>query len=1000
MRKQSRDQKKKQFKYETDKSKGKKFVDPDALKDNGDNKTLRELAGLGAVLGAAGMAFMPNNTVHAAEQTADQKSAVVGSTVKSETNTATSEVKEEDQNSENTSATTSKSDQPTQSETKSDATSNSENATSESTNSETKSQTSAANSDSTTPSETNSTSNSNSEAESTASKTSVTQANSLEKSTTTSATESNVNSVSGSNGSASARASLTQISNLGNSTVVSASNGSVSLSTGSTGSQASASESTSANSLLNSLSLARTALDTKNLSDAAIAKLLGASFIAKSTNDTIPADAVHVSNYSDLQKAITKGDTYIILDGDITLTSYQTISKSITIDGNGHNIYTNDQYFWVKPSFSKIKGTEPTSLTLKNATTYSSSVNGAVWQDDNGGYNDSNVTLDDVTMNGGTAIFSKTDGTGTSSVNIKGNVTVNAVSSYVDDKGNKHTTSFWSADGTGTTQLYLDDNITVENGAHFTVNGNGLVQKNITLKGNGRDHYTDSHNFTIGDNAVVNINGATKTNVVIGQPASAYQDLQKTNNFTVGDNSTVTMTAPDSNLILECGNSSDGSNVNNVTIGKSTVNFTTDGSVTNNSVTKKKNDQANIGSFGGASYYFANNNADHGTVATSNAKTYINFNKGANVTLTANGAAGNIYTDTQMTVNVNDPQIVTMKNPGGSTYKTVNTNQGIIVNTNNTNIQITHNGKKSTTNYLSTGSSTINTDGTVTKVSGTPIEGMKQDSQDVKDTSLVAGAVNDRGTTEVVYNGKSIPSQSASTSARQSESQASQQQSASHDSQVVSQNSANSQSASWVSHLSQDSKNSKSAASQSQEISQQQSASISHSIHDSQVESQNSKNSQSQARSQASASESYASHLASEASASLSHASQDSANSESNKQSEASASESQARSQASADQSLSQASQNHASQDSESWRSHLSQDSANSESNKISQESQASENSASYASHESQVASQTSTDSASQSLSYAATCLKIPQIAKAIRLVKSLKLQLIVRVRL
>ena len=82
MKKQNRDQKRKQFKYEINKNKKKKLVDPDALNDKGDNKTLRELAGLGAVLGAgaAGMAFMPNNTVHAAEQTAaDQKSAVVGS---------------------------------------------------------------------------------------------------------------------------------------------------------------------------------------------------------------------------------------------------------------------------------------------------------------------------------------------------------------------------------------------------------------------------------------------------------------------------------------------------------------------------------------------------------------------------------------------------------------------------------------------------------------------------------------------------------------------------------------------------------------------------------------------------------------------------------------------------------------------------------------------------------------------------------------------------------
>ena len=173
MRKQNRDKKKKQFKYIRDHKKNDKFVDPDALNDKGDNKTLREIAGLGAVLGAgaAGMAFMPNNTVHAAEQTADQKSAVVGSTVKSEeTSTVSSENKQENESSETTSTTTSESDQANQSETNSNAENqNSTTETASATKSEVKS-------------------NVGSKVSSTASNPSLTQANSLKEGTSTKAT--------------------------------------------------------------------------------------------------------------------------------------------------------------------------------------------------------------------------------------------------------------------------------------------------------------------------------------------------------------------------------------------------------------------------------------------------------------------------------------------------------------------------------------------------------------------------------------------------------------------------------------------------------------------------------------------------------------------------------------------------------------------------------------------------------------------------------------------
>ena len=490
MRKQNRDKKKKQFKYIRDHKKNDKFVDPDALNEKGDNKTLREIAGLGAVLGAgaAGMAFMPNNTVHAAEQTADKESAVVGSTVKSEetstvssetnesedNSTVTSETKHENESSETTSTTTSESDQANQSETNSNAENqNSTTETASATKSEVKS-------------------NVGSKVSSTASNQSLTQANSLKEGTSTKAT-SNV--------------SLTQSNNqiFG---IASTSNGSASLNISDVSSQASLSGSASdATSLENSLSIPRATLP--GLSDTAIAKMFGASFIAYSTGlaniadstglAKAPKDAREVKTAAELRNAAKDSSvTSIVLGNDIEIPDGDspTFNHTMSIYGNNHNIVMthNTRYGFIYDVLyiNSENESDPAVVTFNDVNTYSASQYGAFYLKGNGG----KLVLNNVTMTGGTSIWSETKGSGLKTIEIKGDVTSNMASSFNNPiNGQKVNTAFYDS-----TQIYGGNHMIIDDGAHLTLNGNNLVDVGISLRDkgySGQGHYNRSVSFLI-----------------------------------------------------------------------------------------------------------------------------------------------------------------------------------------------------------------------------------------------------------------------------------------------------------------------------------------------------------------------------------------------------------------------------------------------------------------------------------------------------------------------
>lgn len=670
MRKQNRDKKKKQFKYIRDHKKNDKFVDPDALNEKGDNKTLREIAGLGAVLGAgaAGMAFMPNNTVHAAEQIADQKSAVVGSTVKSEetstvssetnksedNSTVTSETKQENESSETTSITTSESDQANQSETNSNAENqNSTTETASATKSEVKS-------------------NVGSKVSSTASNPSLTQANSLKEGTSTKAT-SNV--------------SLTQSNNqiFG---IASTSNGSASLNISNVSSQASLSGSASdATSLENSLSISRATLSAKGLSDAAIAKMLGASFIADSTGFAkAPTDAKEVKTVADLVNyAKDTSVTSIVLDGDITIPdgNYPTFNHTMSIYGNGHNIVmtanTDSDYLYINSQDASDPNSKdashPAVVTFNDVNTYSASQYGAFCLGPDGG----TLVLNNVTMTGGTSIYSQTDGNGLKTIEIKGNVTSNMVQSFKNPIDNKTTvnTYFYSdknnnGQNIGSTQIYGGNHMIIDDGAHLTLNGKKLVDVGISLKDKG--HSGQGHTLSVGNNAVLDIDGSNNVNILMNQ-LNNYDYATKfnndfSNNFTVGIDATVNLSAGHANLVM--GNNTTNDRVftdrykNNITIGQSTVKM----NVTNGSEWYDGNIIV-----GGDKYYEGNkqayfDNFVFSKYVSSQAKSgwynnsTVNINNNANVTLNAVGKAVNIISggNTVTVVNITDPQQVVLTN--------------------------------------------------------------------------------------------------------------------------------------------------------------------------------------------------------------------------------------------------------------------------------------------------------------------------------------------------
>lgn len=326
-------------------------------------------------------------------------------------------------------------------------------------------------------------------------------------------------------------------------------------------------------------SLAQQTLNLANLTAgtnaSALNKMLSSSFVQVNEEDT---DAgTKVSTAEEFQDAINdKNVTEINLTGDLDLSGISygslTISHSLTINANGHKIYLNGTKTstgYTSNTTNNIylqgDGTNSLDVTVKNADIYSSSNYGAFRE----GSSNSNVNLtsEDTNITGGTAVRSETVGNGQNTVTIKGNVNINASTSYTAANGSTVTTKFWNNpnDSKGTSQLYVANGVTVSDGASLNMNANGLTAYNVDSRDNMHAHF-----FNVGNNANVTLEGATTGNVIMNQPIAGANGAS--NSVDIGDNSNVTMKAGHFNLYMDDGNTDNGL-YTYVAMGNSVVRF-------------------------------------------------------------------------------------------------------------------------------------------------------------------------------------------------------------------------------------------------------------------------------------------------------------------------------------------------------------------------------------------------------------------------------------------
>ncbi|WP_156249940.1 serine-rich glycoprotein adhesin, partial [Limosilactobacillus reuteri] len=454
------------------------------------------------------------------------------------------------------------------------------------------------------------------------------------------------------------------------------------------------------------------------------------------------SNSVTVSNSDEFNSALgNSAITEINLAGDVTSTG-TTINngRNLTINGNNHSIYVNGD-----GSRTVINNG---SVTVNNATVYNGGEHGAF--DLEGGV--ANLIYNGVTAYGGTVVFTDT---GSAAANVKtfevkGNTTINYVSSYQNQSGRNVSTSLFNVNGSGTSQLYIGDHIVVHDGASLTVNGANQVNNNITLKGD-----YSSRVVTIGENATVNLNGATRGNILIDQLDGSRSGQQ--NSITVGNGSKVDMEGAHFNILIN------NQDAKNISFGENTtVNLVVNHSL--DSSNKTLAGDGNIVTYSSDRYYTTANGAVRPTINANTYSTDITFGKGSNVTLTAdNSNTKNILSADNATITINDPAVLTLNNTGGNAYAAFGSNT-VTVNANNTNVQITNDGKVEESGFIRSNTSTL-ADGKLTANTTDMVNANEQTA-----VENIINKISDNGTTQVVYNGWSIPSQSTSTSIEQSQS--------------------------------------------------------------------------------------------------------------------------------------------------------------------------------------------------------------------------------------
>ncbi|MGF0050482.1 pectate lyase-like adhesive domain-containing protein, partial [Lactobacillus johnsonii] len=616
-----------------------KYIDPNSLKETEDSSKpyLKELAALAAILGtgATGAAILPNDRVYAAQTSVDAKSQIVGSV---------SESTQTDLSKQGHSKSDENGVRASNSEAKSMSSSSSKSLLISKSTSISLSQ-SISHSQSTSRSV--SLSNSQSQSESLSySKSKLTSLSVAEKRTSTSHRDKSSNS--------SKTKDKSSVSNSNN--------------------NANASNSTYVGNFYsseNSSIIEKQSTDQSNLNDTTSLSLSNTQLIDRSlkipvalqtsinkistdnkeqlnkkqqlnelslngifTNLVQTNTGVDVSNAQEFYNAVANGtNNNINVTSDIDLGAYTSSSfsmsnpRNLTINGNGHTI--NFGYSYIIPNWSS--SSQELTVTINDAKLYTANSMGAVVLNHYGLlhiYNNKlRLIYNNVNAIGGTAVFADT-----TSLDIGNGVFNNNTgkpSKTFEIKGNTSIKAVNSYTYNGT--IYIPAYSDIHSTALISPAFNVVIDNgaNVVLDAGGSAEYNiqlqgnwGTHTISIGDNAHVEMRGATRSNVYM--LSYAIGD----NVINVGNNAYVDMTVPDSAT-------------DNIDL-TDNIDFNYDNTSVNNTV---------------------------------------NINPGAFVSL--NGPS-NFSSNRTVTININDPSLVFLKNSGGKAYAG---NATYTINAQNTSIK-------------------------------------------------------------------------------------------------------------------------------------------------------------------------------------------------------------------------------------------------------------------------------------------------------------------------
>ncbi|WP_267202257.1 serine-rich glycoprotein adhesin [Limosilactobacillus kribbianus] len=297
--------------------------------------------------------------------------------------------------------------------------------------------------------------------------------------------------------------------------------------------------------------------DQLNTANLAVKNALQLNLVVTTGTDTNP-------DYTKFSQDMTNSNiTRIILTKDLDLSNNGSAvalspNHDLVIDAGGHNIYLDNNYLYLEGG---------RKITIENGTVWtagSSDVENDKSKTVTGGLSmatgKNRIILNNVTVNGGTAVNSRYYNDGAKQENtleLKGKTIFNALGSYKDLQGKKIITHFANCDGQGPSQILVSEHVIVDQGASVTMNGNKLVDYNVSMKGTRMPR-----TFEVDGNLTAT--GANYGNVLMDQswwgndPFGTFVGHHDKgfygNTFTINDGATVKLEADHFNVAQSSGN--------------------------------------------------------------------------------------------------------------------------------------------------------------------------------------------------------------------------------------------------------------------------------------------------------------------------------------------------------------------------------------------------------------------------------------------------------------